>query len=114
MIEQLARKASDSLWRKVGEKAVITAVTTLLSEAIKASIEVVKNGKLMEQKADFDDRRERDKKPSERDEASGDDEARDEDDEVDAAESKKPEEADEPSDGGPTVSFAEYLAKKGR
>ncbi|QDG51626.1 hypothetical protein FIV42_12970 [Persicimonas caeni] len=110
MIENLASKASDSLWRKVGEKAVITAVTTLLSEAIKASVEVVKKSKLMEQKADFDDRRAREKKAREPDEPQSEEEDADEaDDEVDAAESPK---GDDTSKSGPKISFAEYLARR--
>lgn len=109
MIENLAQKASDSLWRKVGEKAVITAVTTLLSEAIKASVEIVKKGKLMEQKAEFDDQRERDKKARAPDEPQSDDDEDCEDDEVDAADSETPE---EPAEGGPRVKFADYVARK--
>ncbi len=108
MIEKLAQKAGDSLWRKVGEKAVITAVTTLLSEAIKASVEIVKKGKLMEQKAEFDDQRERDKKAKEPDEPQSDEDDEPVDDEVDAAESETPE---APDDAGPKLNFADYVAR---
>lgn len=111
MIRELAQKTGDSLWRKVGEKAVVTAVTTLLSEAIKASVEIVKKGKLREQKAEFDDRREREKKAREPDEPQADEEIDEpEDDAADVAESDQSDESGESEgDGGPKVSFASYV-----
>jgi hypothetical protein len=114
MIETLAQKAGDSTWRKVGEKAVVTAVTTLITEAIKASVELMKKAKLREQKAEFDDRRARQKKddgpaggdaPDEDavEEADDSDEEGDDDEETDAADSEN---------GGPAVDFASYVARQ--
>lgn len=114
MIDTLAQKAGDSTWRKVGEKAVVTAVTTLITEAIKASVELMKKAKLREQKAEFDDRRARQKKddgPAGGEEADEDavdetdesEEDGDEADETDAADSEN---------GGPAVDFASYVARQ--
>ncbi|MFP4600149.1 MAG: hypothetical protein ACOC9W_03505 [Persicimonas sp.] len=127
-IETLAHKAGDSTWRKVGEKALVTAVTTLITEAIKASVELMKKAKLREQKAEFDDRRARQKKDDEPaggeapdeeavDEADDSDEESDDDEETDAADSEDgsddgPEDEDAPESGGPAVDFASYIAKQ--
>ncbi len=107
MIEKLAQDADDSIWRKLGEKALMTAVTTLLSEAIKASVEVAKKAKLRMHEAEFEDMRARVKKASEA--AAGDaadDEVVLDDDEADAAGSDEPAE-----DTGPKVDFAAYVAR---
>jgi hypothetical protein len=107
MIEELAKQASDSLWRKIGEKALTTAVT----EVIKASIDLAKRAKLREQKAAFDDRRKQQKK-NEADEAdepeqSEADEELDEDE--DEAEASKPK---EPPAEDACVDFAAYVASR--
>jgi recombinational DNA repair protein RecT len=109
MIARLVSKAGESGWRKVGEKAVITAVTTLLSETIKASIELVKKAKLREQKADFDDRRARDKKEDEPDETqtSEPDEERDDDSDEDVEDENDAAESDRPN-----LDFESFIASK--
>lgn len=106
MIEKLARDAGESVWRRVGEKALITAVTTLLSEAIKASVEVAKKAKLRVHEAEFEDRRARLKKASE---AAADGEADGEDDSSEEAADAAG--SDEAAESGPTVDFASYVAR---
>lgn len=107
MLEEIAKKASESMWRKIGEKALSTAVTTFITETIKASVEVVKKAKLREQKAEFE---ERNKKPSS--EAPDDEIEETEDDAADAADSNESEPTEPPTDGGPSVDFASYVARK--
>lgn len=116
MMEDLARKAGDSIWRKVGEKALITAVETFLSETIKASVEVVKKAKLRAQQAAFDDKRARVKKASEAaaeaEEVDAADD-QDEDEEAGAADSDAESGRDSGEEpGGPTVDFAAYVARR--
>ena len=76
MIEELATKSGDSLWKEIGEKAVKKAVTTFVGEGIKAVVEIWKERHMKELDIEF---KEREKA---RKEEAGD--TGDEDDDADA------------------------------
>lgn len=113
MIDKLVEDAGDSLWREVGKKALNTAVKTVVSEAIRATVDLIKRAKLREQKAAFEDRRKEEKekrKAREKEEADdaqeegedGDDGDPDETREDDGREDDAPDE--DADDGDPDES----------
>ncbi len=56
MIEELATKSGDSLWKEIGEKAVKKAVTTFVGEGIKAVVEIWKERHMKELDVEFKER----------------------------------------------------------
>ncbi len=57
MIGRWMIQSSDSLWRKLGEEAAKTAVSTFVEEGIKASIELWKTRHMKELDIEFEERR---------------------------------------------------------
>ena len=56
MIEELARKSGDSLWKEIGERAVKKAVPTFVGEGIKAVVEIWKERHMKELDIEFKER----------------------------------------------------------
>lgn len=78
MIDEIARKSGDSLWREVGERAVKKAVSTFVSEGIKAVVEIWKERHMKELDLEFKER-----EKARKEEAAGSGDA-DEDNDADA------------------------------
>ncbi len=57
MISRWIIQSGDSLWRKLGEEAAKTAVSTFVEEGIKASVELWKTRHMKELDIEFDERR---------------------------------------------------------
>lgn len=53
MLEKIAEKSAQSLWRKLGEEALTKAVSTFASEGVKALIDIWKSKHMEVWKADF-------------------------------------------------------------
>lgn len=56
MFDKIFEKSSQSLWKKLGEKALDRAVTTFVEHGVKAVIDVWKDRYMEEWKADFRER----------------------------------------------------------
>lgn len=56
MMEEIAKKSGESLWKEVGEKAVKKAVTTFVGEGIKAVVEIWKERHMKELDIEFKER----------------------------------------------------------
>ncbi len=56
MMEEIAKKSGESLWKEVGEKAIKKAVTTFVGEGIKAVVEIWKERHMKELDIEFKER----------------------------------------------------------
>ena len=128
LLEDVVKESSKSLWKKIGEKALTKAVTTLVGEVIKAAVDIKKRAKLREDKAAFDADRKKKKSKSSKskkaksndtapdNESEGDEVEDDRDDELgddeEAAEKDSPERPDDRADeeNAHILSFDDYVA----
>ncbi len=57
MLHQLAISSKDPLWKRLGEKALLQAVSTLVEEGIKATVELWKTRHMKEMDIEFEERK---------------------------------------------------------
>ena len=118
LLEEVVKESSESLWKKLGEKALTKAVTTLVGEIVKAGVDIKKRQKLREDKAAFDannKKKKSNKKSKKKSSDESDDEATSSDDENDELDEEGEEAADKEKDRKSTkiLSFDQYLNSRG-
>ena len=57
MLDPIVLAAKDPLWKRLGEKALEEAVTTLVKETIKASVNIWKTRHIKEMDIEFEERK---------------------------------------------------------